>query len=149
MAEHETPDFKGFSKGVPVYGTAECGPGKFSIDMNNGDEIDWVRKPPALLSKKGIYAIYAEGTSMEPRIEAGELLYVDPHRKPEPGRDCVIQLRQRTENGHPIYMLKRLIRRGPTKWTFKQLNPEKDIILEIREFDAVHLVLKMHEILGI
>lgn len=147
LAAEETPDFRHFPKDIPVYGTAECGPGRFTINM--GEPIDFVRRPPALAQKRGVYAIYAEGSSMEPIYEAGDLVYADTFRKVQSGRDCIIQLRQKTESGEPAYMLKRFLKRAGSKWIFKQFNPEKDVPIDDREIHAVHLVLKLHEINGV
>src|SRR5262245_57922724 len=86
----ETPDFRFLSKDVPVLGHAECGSdGVFTM---NGEQIDQVRRPPGQMNRKGLYCIYASGSSMEPVYEQGDLVYVDPHRPPMAGRDVVIQL---------------------------------------------------------
>jgi phage repressor protein C with HTH and peptisase S24 domain len=143
----ETPDFRFLSKDVPVLGHAECGSdGVFTM---NGDEIDRVRRPPGQMNRKGIYCIYASGSSMEPVYEAGDLVYVDPHRPPTAGRDVVIQLAAKTPGGDERYFLKRLVRRSGSKWRLKQFNPEKEFVLDDKEIRAVHLVLKNNELMGI
>ncbi len=148
LSASEAPDFHILSKDVPVLGSAECGrDGSFTL--NAGEPIDFVRRPPGQMSRRGIYCIYAEGSSMEPVYEAGDLIYVDPHRPPWPGRDVVIQLRTLAPDGEMRCFLKRLVKRSGTQWRVKQFNPEKEIVLDDRDVAAIHLVLKNHELMGL
>jgi phage repressor protein C with HTH and peptisase S24 domain len=143
----DAPDFRFLAKDIPVLGHAECGSdGVFTL--NTGEPIDVVRRPPGLLNRKGIYCIYAEGSSMEPVYEAGDLIYVDPHRPPRAGRDIVIQLVAKGPGGEERYFLKRLVRRSGNKWRIKQFNPEKEFVLDDKDIRAVHLVLKNQELMG-
>jgi phage repressor protein C with HTH and peptisase S24 domain len=143
----ETPDFRFLAKNVPVLGSAECGSdGVFT--MNVGEPIDFARRPPGLANRKGIYCIQAEGSSMEPVYETGDIIYVDPHRPPRAGRDVVIQLVAKTPGGDERYFLKRLVRRTGNKWRLKQFNPEKEFVLDDKEVRAVHVVLKNQELMG-
>jgi phage repressor protein C with HTH and peptisase S24 domain len=147
LSASEPPDFRFLSKDVPVLGSAECGlDGAFTL--NAGEPIDFVRRPPGQMNRRGIYCIYAEGSSMEPVYEAGDLIYVDPHRPPRAGRDVVIQLVARGPGGEERCFLKRLVRRSGSKWRLKQFNPEREIVLDDNEVRAVHLVLKNQELMG-
>ncbi len=148
LSSTEAPDFQVFAKDIPVLGSAECGQDG-SFTLNTGEPIDFVRRPPGQMARRGIYCIYAEGSSMEPVYEAGDLIYVDPHRPPWPGRDVVIQLRKQSEDGEIRYFLKRLTKRSGAQWRVKQFNPEKEIVLEDRDIAAIHLVLKNHELMGL
>lgn len=148
LSASEAPDFHILSKDVPVLGSAQCG-GDGSFTLNSGEPIDFVRRPPGQMSRRGIYCIYAEGSSMEPVYEAGDLIYVDPHRPPWPGRDVVIQLRALGPDGEMRCFLKRLVKRSGTQWRVKQFNPEKEIVLDDRDVAAIHLVLKNHELMGL
>lgn len=148
LSASEAPDFHILSKDVPVLGSAECGQDG-SFTLNTGEPIDFVRRPPGQMSRRGIYCIYAEGSSMEPVYEAGDLIYVDPHRPPWPGRDVVIQLRAQGPDGEMRCFLKRLVKRSGTQWRVKQFNPEKEIVLDDRDVTAIHLVLKNHELMGL
>jgi phage repressor protein C with HTH and peptisase S24 domain len=144
----ETPDFHFLSKDIPVLGTVECG-SDGAFNLNEGGPIDHVRRPPGQMNRKGIYCIYVEGSSMEPVYETGDLVYVDPHRPPQAGRDVVIQLAARTAAGEERCFLKRLVRRSGGKWRVKQFNPEKEFAFDEKDVAAVHLVLKNHELMGI
>jgi phage repressor protein C with HTH and peptisase S24 domain len=143
----EAPDFHFLSKDIPVLGTAECG-SDGAFNLNEGP-IDHVRRPPGQMNRKGIYCIYVEGSSMEPAYEAGDLVYVDPHRPPNVGRDVVIQLAAKGPGGEERCFLKRLVRRSGGKWRVKQFNPEKEFVFDEKDVVAVHLVLKNHELMGI
>jgi phage repressor protein C with HTH and peptisase S24 domain len=144
----EAPDFHFLSKDIPVLGIAECGSDGAFI-LNEGGPIDYVRRPPGQMNRKGIYCIYAEGSSMEPVYEAGDLVYVDPHRPPQAGRDVVIQLAAKARTGEERCFLKRLVRRSGGKWRVKQFNPEKEFVFDEKDVAAVHLVLKNHELMGV
>ena len=148
LSSSEAPDFRFLSKDVPVLGHAECGSDGAFI-LNEGGPIDYVRRPPGQMNRKGIYCIYAEGSSMEPVYEAGDLVYVDPHRPPKAGRDVVIQLAAKSPGGEERCFLKRLVRRAGGKWRLKQFNPEKEFVLDEKDVVAVHLVLKNHELMGL
>jgi phage repressor protein C with HTH and peptisase S24 domain len=148
LSTSDAPDFRFLSKDIPVLGHAECGSdGLFIFD--EGGPIDYVRRPPGQMNRKGIYCIYAEGSSMEPVYEAGDLVYVDPHRPPKAGRDIVIQLAAKAPNGEERCFLKRLVRRSGGKWRVKQFNPEKEFVFDEKDVAAVHLVLKNHELMGL
>ena len=148
FSSSETPDFRFLAKDIPVLGSAVCGPDGHEM-FNMGEPIDFVRRPPGQMNRKGIYCIYAKGSSMEPVYEEGDLIYVDPHRPPRAGRDVVIQLAAKGSDGEQQYFLKRLVRRSGTKWRLKQFNPEKEILLDDKDVAAVHLVLKNHELMGL
>ena len=143
----EAPDFHFLSKDIPVLGTVECG-SDGAFNLNEGP-IDHVRRPPGQMNRKGIYCIYVEGSSMEPVYETGDLVYVDPHRPPQAGRDVVIQLVAKTAAGEERCFLKRLVRRSGGKWRVKQFNPEKEFVFDEKDVVAVHLVLKNHELMGV
>jgi phage repressor protein C with HTH and peptisase S24 domain len=143
----EAPDFHFLSKDIPVLGTVECG-SDGAFNLNEGP-IDHVRRPPGQMNRKGIYCIYVEGSSMEPVYETGDLVYVDPHRPPQAGRDVVIQLVAKTAAGEERCFLKRLVRRSGGKWRVKQFNPEKEFAFDEKDVAAIHLVLKNHELMGI
>jgi phage repressor protein C with HTH and peptisase S24 domain len=148
LSSSEAPDFRYLSKDVPVLGHAECGSDGLFI-FKEGGPIDYVRRPPAHMNRKGIYCIYAQGSSMEPVYEAGDLIYVDPHCPPKAGRDVVIQLAPKGPGGEERYFLKRLVRRSGGKWRVKQFNPEKEFVFDEKDVAAVHLVLKNQELMGL
>ena len=79
---------------VPVMGTATCNSdnGSFKLDTSI---IDYVHRPPALLMTKDLYALYVEGDTMEPRFNAGDLVFVHPHKPVRIGDSVVVQIEKR------------------------------------------------------
>lgn len=110
---------------IPVFGQAAGGDnGAFLL---NGETVDRVRCPPALLKVQGAFAVYVMGDSMSPRFEPGELVFVHPVRPPSPGDDVVVEMAGDHGDPGPSY-LKRLVRRTADKIRVKQFNPPRDDI---------------------
>ncbi|MDX1401067.1 MAG: S24 family peptidase, partial [Kiloniellales bacterium] len=65
----------------------------------NGLTIGYLRRPPGLYGAKGAFALYVMGDSMAPRHEAGDLIYIDPHRPVKEGDYVVIELHPGRESG--------------------------------------------------
>lgn len=133
--------------GLPVYGVAAChnSHGHEAFEMQ-GEVIDRVKYPPALTNVPGAYAIYATGDSMEPRYFAGELVYVHPGKPPTPGSFVVVQLHPDHEGGPIRAMIKRLVRRSPSKVTLAQYNPQEEFDLQWDEIRAIHRILNGEEL---
>lgn len=66
------------------------------------------------------FALEVVDVSMSPRYEPGEIIYVAPNRRPQPGQDCVI-----VTSDHQG-LLKRFVRYGADTITLRQLNPERE-----------------------
>jgi phage repressor protein C with HTH and peptisase S24 domain len=153
---------RSWSKDVPVYGTALGGDLELDdVDremqveqtvLEVSDTIELVRRPPAFAGNRNLYAVYVAGSSMEPRYEPGDLLYVDPRRPPAIGDDVVVQLRD--GNGHDgndriiCALIKRLVRRNASGIELEQYNPPLRFKLASQHVSEVHRVVKMAEILG-
>lgn len=137
------------ARDIPVRGMAVGGEdGDFSF---NGSDIDFVRRPPGLLGKAGIYALRVEGESMWPAHRHGALVYVDPQRRPGVGEDAVIQLfhPDPTLGEAGPGFLKRVKRVTPTAITVEQFNPGRDLIFERQNVEHFHRVIPWEEVLGI
>lgn len=134
---------------VPVYGTA-VGGGRGDGDFRfNGEQIDMAPRPPGIASRKGVYALYVENDSMYPRFEPGNRLYVDPHRKPRPGDDVIVELHSEIEGEAGPGFIKRLVKLTPTRVIVEQFNPPREIAFEARHVRTLHRVIPMDELLGI
>jgi phage repressor protein C with HTH and peptisase S24 domain len=150
-------------KDVPVHGTALGG--DLAIDgithdmkveqtvLEISDVIEMVRRPPSFAGNRSLYAVYVAGSSMEPRYEPGDLLYVDPRRPPSIGDDVIVQLRD--GNGHDgedrviCALIKRLVRRSTAGVELEQYNPPLRFTIAVHHVAAVHRVVKMGEVLGV
>jgi transcriptional regulator with XRE-family HTH domain len=128
----------------PIWGTAECGEdGAFQI--NEGFAVDWKERTPALTDIPDLYGVFAQGTSMEPRFYAGELVTVNPRRPAAPTCDVIIQLRPKHDGDSPRSLLKRLVRRNSDEIEVEQFNPPKRRVIKMRDIVAIHRVLDRSE----
>ncbi|MCB9993092.1 MAG: S24 family peptidase [Hyphomicrobiaceae bacterium] len=135
-------------KDVPVLGTAAgaaTGHGAFQITT---DVIDYVLRPAGLATAKDIYALYVEGSSMEPRFFPGDLIYVSPHKPVRIGDVVVIQ-EPDTNNGEPQAFIKLLERRTAERIITRQYNPDATIEFRARDGVKIHKVLTNNELYGI
>ncbi|RKQ70151.1 LexA family transcriptional regulator [Oceanibaculum indicum] len=130
---------------LPVYGQAAGGDnGAFLL---NGETVDRVRCPPALLNVQGAFAVYVMGDSMSPRYEPGELVFVHPTRPPSPGDDVIVEMIGDHGEPGPSY-LKRLVRRTSDRVRVKQFNPPRDDIdYEAARIKRIYRVMSATELL--
>lgn len=135
-------------KGLPVYGVAACHNGDFEggFELNAGEVVDRVAYPPALVNVKSAYAIYAVGSSMEPRYEEGELVYVHPGKPPSPGCYVVVQLKPDHDGGPVEAFIKRLVRRTSEKVVLEQFNPARTVEIPLGRIYAMHRILNGNEL---
>jgi len=132
---------------VPVYGTAVGG---MDADFEmNGEVIDRVRRPPGITNARNAFALYVVGTSMEPRYDEGDLIFVHPGKPPVPGCDVVVELNAVDEFGRQKALLKTYRGKTPTKLLLAQFNPEGPLELALDEVKQVLRVLRTNELLGI
>lgn len=124
---------------IPVMGTAEGGEDGFFL--LNGETVDWVARPPVLAGANRGYAIYATGTSMEPRYYAGETLYIHPGKPVVVGSFVVVEVRPKADGDPPRAFIAKLERRTGTKWVFGKLNPQRQIEVVARDVVAVHKIV--------
>lgn len=137
-----------YPRNVPVRGIAVGGEdADFTI---NGDTGDFVRRPPGLEGKRGVYALHVNGESMWPAHRHGALVYVDSNRLPGAGDDAVIELHpEEPQTGEPGRgFLKRVKRIGPSKILVEQFNPPRDLEFERSEIKSFHRVIPWEEVIG-
>lgn len=151
------PDPVPFSKtparSLPVFGTVLGSEVSFDdtaiethmIELT--EEIDWVRRPPILESRRDVYAVYISGHSMEPRFEPGDPVIVDPKRAPKPGDDVIVQL---TTDGETVAtaLIKRLVRQSSNYVELRQYNPPKVFRVDRERVKWLHRVLSMGDVIG-
>jgi phage repressor protein C with HTH and peptisase S24 domain len=147
-------------KDVPVMGTTLAA--DLSIDDNNklsnvdsniiiiDGVIDYIRRPPAIASRRNIYALYIQGNSMEPRFRQGELVYVDPNRPPQGGDDVIVQLCDELGGGEVVVgIVKEFVRRTASSVDLRQYMPELTFSVPSTRVKAVHRVIPLNEIFGV
>lgn len=145
-ADVERPLRQEMPADVPVMGTAAGShAGSFQFE---DDVIDYVRRPPALMGAKDIYAIYVEGSSMEPEHRPGDLRFVHPHRPPRVGDSVVVQIRS-AQDAPVEAMIGHLIRRNGETIVIGKLNPQTELSLQRITVVSIHKVLDMNELFGV
>lgn len=142
------PTREGMPSDVPVMGTAAGSllSGAFQLQ---GGIIDYVRRPPALSGARDIYALYIEGSSMEPRYFPGELVYVNPHKPPRIGDTVIIQ--EHNGDGGPVAAsIGVLFKRANGSITLRKYNPpDAEINILQARISAIHKVLTPNELFGV
>ena len=108
----------------------------------NGQTVDYVSRPPQLMGAPEAYGVYVDGSGMEPRYYAGEIVYVHPGKPVTLGAFVVAQVKPEAEGDAPKAFIRRLVKRSASKMTFEQFNPPKEI--DIKPSD----ILSMHKIVG-
>lgn len=132
---------------IPVRGTAAGSHLKGAFQLTS-DEIDYVRRPPALAAAKGIYALYVEGSSMEPQYFPGDLIYINPNKPPRFGDAVVVQCH--TGEGDSIEAtLGILAKRTAETLVITKRNPAADVELDRKYIIDIHKVLTINELFGV
>lgn len=136
------------AKDVPVLGTA-VGGDDAEFEMN-GQIIDYVRRPPGIEHARDVFAIFVVGSSMEPRFEEGEMVYVNPRRVPRIGDYVLVELHGKDDGDVGRCLVKRLVKRSPAGLVLEQFNPPRDDLqYSASEIKAVHRIMPWTEVLGI
>lgn len=134
-------------KDVPVFGVAAAGA---DADFyTNGEIVDFVRRPPGIMRAKEAYALYVVGTSMVPRFEEGELIYVNPSRPPAIGDYVIVELVPDPGDRNGRGYIKRLAKKTLTKIYCEQFNQLKMLEFSTIKIKSLHRVLPWNELLGI
>ena len=134
------------SREVPVMGTAACNSdyGSFKLDTSI---IDYVHRPPALLMTKDLYALYVEGDTMEPRFNAGDLVFVHPHKPVRIGDSVVVQIAKTIDE--PIEAMIAVMAKRTSHDVFLQkYNPDQIINFDNANIVSIHKILEMRELFG-
>lgn len=155
------PPMTSLARDVPVLGSCLAAPLALpqvpedieQIEMGLADVVEYVRRPPAMVGNRALYALYVQTGSMEPRHRAGALIFVDPRRPAAVGDDVIVQLRD--GNGHDgdervvCALLKTLVRRTPAGLELQQYNPPLQFFVPAEKIKAVHRVPELGELMGI
>lgn len=148
---------------LPVYGTALGADLEFvSLDghpvaveqtmLNQADQIDSIRRLPVLQEERDAYALYTQGSSMEPAFEDGEPVLVTPGRPLRPRDYVVVHLvRPDGDEGEEAsaVLLKRLIRRSGSFVELEQFNPPAKFRVDADRVSKIHRVMRWAEASGL
>lgn len=146
QAEVDYPYRNTMLRDIEVRGTmAGSMAGAFQFE---GGVVDYVARPPGLLTAKGIYALYVEGESMSPAHPPGELRFISAFKHPNIG-DTVAITAKYTPDGPIETFIKTLVRRTASHVVVEQLNPKATIEFDTKYVVSLHKVLTMNDLFGI
>jgi phage repressor protein C with HTH and peptisase S24 domain len=96
--------------------------------------------PPQLEGVKGAKAVYVRGHAMEPRYYAGEVIYLNPHRSPNPGDFIFITVK---EPGFPasVGYVRRFVGSDLVSIRVSTLNPKREQLIPRQEVIAIATVV--------
>lgn len=124
---------------IPIFGQAVGGSnGRFIF---NGQKIDDVLAPPALQNVRDAYAVYIDGTSMEPRYKAGETAYVHPHLPVRGGDFVVVQIMASHDGDPPDGYIKQFVSKDDVRLRLAQLNPRKTLSFPLAKVVSIHRII--------
>ena len=89
------------------------------------------------MAEANAYAVFVVGTSMEPRFNTGEILYVDPSAPVRRGPDVVVQI---NDDGELRAVVKQFKNADDKLVRVEQLNPRKEITFDKNTVTALHAV---------
>lgn len=131
---------------IPVMGTAAGSLLRGAFKITDGP-VDYVRRPPSLAGAADVYALYVEGTSMEPQYFPGELIYVNPHRPPRQGDIVVVQ--SKDGDFSDIHAsLGIYIRTTEHDIVIGKRNPQSEVRFTRQNVTGIHRVLSVNDLLG-
>lgn len=143
------PIYRGtLPKDVPVMGTAAGSPAGKGAFRFSSSPVDIVSRPPGLANAQDVYSLYVQNDSMSPRYEAGDLLFVSPHRPPKIGDAVIIQ--DPLGDGVDFEGYVKILLRRTEQWVeVRQLNPEGVIRFKNTPGLKLHRVYTTADLFGI
>lgn len=133
--------------GVPMLGTSIAG-NQGDFQMNNG-EIGRVKETPAgLRGKKDVFGVWVDGESMRPWKRPGQLVLLDPHKRPQINDHVVVEMKATPPEEERPAFLKLLVARSGTRIKLRQYNPDRTFEVDARKVYKLHRVMELEEIIG-
>lgn len=120
-------------KDLPIRGHTRAG--RVGLFIDNGNHWGFAMRPESLRGVPDAYAVRVVDESMLERFKPGYVLQVDPHRRPMPGDNVVVQL----HDGQAF--IKELVRRTERAIVCRQLNPDESVEYKPSHVLAVHMVV--------
>lgn len=123
---------------MPVLAAARGGPDQ-EMFVEDGP-MDHITRPSALHGVRNAYGIYFTGESMAPMYRPGQILHVNPHRRPKPGRGIVIW----KMNG--ALLVKEFLRQTTAGLTVVEYQPERrEFVIPQKDIKYVHLIVGLDD----
>ncbi len=133
FSHHHKNWFSRGRKDLPILGKAQGG-NDGNIVMEEG-AIDWTSRPTALDGIDDAFAVYVTGDSMVPKYQAGDLVYIHPHKAPRKGRFVLIEMA-----GHKG-LIKQFEKWDGDTLVAQQFNPAKELRFNRSEVLKVMLII--------
>jgi len=145
---------------VPVFGTSLGAPLEFDGEaieqtmLNTGNTIAYLPRPTVLNGQKYAYGLYVQGSSMAPRFEDGETIFVTDCRHSKPpkiGDDVVVYIRDcEDDDGERAVgvLVKRLVRRTANYVELEQFTPAVTFQIEASKILRMDRVIPWMELLS-
>lgn len=128
---------------LPVMGLAASG--RENWFEWNGEILDYVVRPAVLERVPNAYALFNQGTSMEPRYLEGDTLYIHPGRPITHNCFVVVQLRPARDGDAPTALIKQFVKRANGEVVLHQFNPPKDIKIPQDQVVSIHRIVQSGE----
>ena len=122
--------------------------GRFSLN-SAADPVDYVKTPETLLGTAGAFAVYVEGDSMVPWKVEGQLLFINPHRKPRINDYVIITYSGQQPGRPPLTMVKKLVRRSASFVELEQYNPAKVFKIPTDQVVSMFKVLELEDLFSV
>lgn len=143
---------------IPVYGTAlgadeiVDGTAIEQTTLNRAEVVTYFKRPVVLNGRSDAYGLYVVGSSMSPRFEEGEVLFVERRRAPRIGDDVVVYLRPQHDGDDgasaDAVLVKRLVRRTAGYIELQQFNPAIDFQLPTERVLRIDRVIPWAELVS-
>lgn len=143
---------------IPVFGTALGAPREFDgkaieqTALNSGEVLAYLPRPTVLNGQKGAYGLFTQGSSMAPRFEEGDTVFVQRGgTPPRIGDDVVVYLRDEERDdgdSSSAVLIKRLVRRTSNYTELEQFNPPMVFRLAADRILRIDRVIPWRELLS-
>lgn len=138
---------------IPVLGSA-IGMSSFDperhielMEIDEGEVLDYIRRPLSLSGDKDAYALTVVGDSMWPRFRPGRRVIVSPRASVSIGDDVIVQLKgseaQTALNRDAVtaVLIKELVRRSASYIELRQFNPHETFQVPMNQVATIHRVI--------
>jgi phage repressor protein C with HTH and peptisase S24 domain len=125
---------------IPVFRGAEAGEDDDLI-FEDGGPGETTPRPPVLEGVKGAFAVWCQGSSMEPKYEPGQRLYVHPNKPLR--KNCFVVVRKKNGKG----LIKQFLGFEGDRLILRQLSPKPSTLSLARaEVDGVWRIVHADEV---
>lgn len=146
---------------VPILGTA-MGADRIVNDyaveqtyLYTDEVVGYAKRPVILDGRADVYAVYVQGSSMDPAFEDGDLAFVEAKRPARIGDNVVVYLRKNggdheQDDGESAraVLIKKLISKRASHLEFEQYNPRATFSIDAKEILKMHRVMTLSDLLS-